>query len=157
MFDVKYFVYLRNLEKLNVMESVEFVLYILIGVILIIRPFIGRKKRGLQLEGESMHEQEPTITNQKSWDELMMELKKATEEGGQQTEQQKVEPEQCDARQSAPEHIEAQPLKNSTLENKNKEVVGNINHEEQLPCDFDNVEELRKAVIYTEVLNRKDF
>ena len=78
------------------MDSFEFILYALVGLSLVIRPFLkkGKESRGL-FETEDVPAPEVSPVPTTSWEDLMKELKKATEQQMNKPEErveERVEP-----------------------------------------------------------------
>lgn len=148
------------------MDSFEFILYALVGLSLVIRPFLkkGKESRGL-FETEDVPEPEVSPVPTTSWEDLMKELKKVTEQQMNKPEErveERVEPIGIVESQSASAQVSVETsqtnISKDIKEKKKKtDTIEKQTEKDGFDCDFTDVDELKRAVIYTEILNRKEY
>lgn len=148
------------------MDSFEFILYALVGLSLVIRPFLkkGKESRGL-FETEDVPAPEVSPVPTTSWEDLMKELKNATEQQMNKPEErveERVEPIGIVESQPAPAQVSVETsqtnISKDIKEKKKKtDTIEKQTEKDGFDCDFTDVDELKRAVIYTEILNRKEY
>ena len=148
------------------MDSFEFILYALVGLSLVIRPFLkkGKESRGL-FETEDVPAPEVSSVPTTSWEDLMKELKKTTEQQMNKPEErveERVESIGIVESQSAPAQVSVETsqtnISKDIKEKKKKtDTIEKQTEKDGFDCDFTDVDELKRAVIYTEILNRKEY
>lgn len=150
------------------MESLEFIIYLLIGLFLIGRSFFKRSKNNADVLTEDMSGNLETEkqTPETSWEDLMRELKRATETATQteqtaqpvyqtktETQQQVTNVEKIETKQPKPTQQEKQKQESEIKYNTKNEQT----HNETFQWDLEDMDELKKAIVYSEILNRKEY
>ena len=160
LFHVKYFVYLRCHDKFYEMDSLEYILYILVGLSFVLRPLLKRAKEGKEVsDTQVLPDAEDMPTRATSWEDLMRELKHSTEQKEKQhvtVDEQKAE----QPTQPNPTNVTntTHTLKtNLSTEAKKQKPIHENQQDDKVLDDLNDVDDLRRAIIYTEILNRKEY
>ncbi len=154
---------MRSHDKFYEMESLELILYVLVGLFLILGPFFKRAKDVKKvMDAEILPDTEGDMPSPAtSWEDLMRELKRSTElkeSHSVRVDEPVPEPPISTKVATASPTASTKPLQTnlSTEAKKPRPTIENPQDDNFLD-DLNDVDDLRRAIIYTEILNRKEY